>query len=381
MKKIYKIHSWLGLFNGAWLLILGISGAMLVYYPELDKLLNKEVLTASATGQRLPIDSLYKIVRAKHPEAMGTNIMRFPQAKMDCISFRIYIQDGQKPIIHWWETYNMDIDPYTGKILREGYYRDIGSSFMHWLLNFHWSLHAGPAGELIIAIAGILLFINIITGIIVYRKYVCKALIFKAPFKWKNWRTVSSGLHRYIGVWSLIFNVLIFYSGLQMNWHAFNKTAWEPPQEMPRNNEPYANMDAMVAEVQHIYPGFEMKYFYIPFSKKMENGSNIQNVSLSGNIPGTPTIIPQSSSNVVFNVNTGKVISSYNVNEEIKKLNLWEKFNKVAYSFHVGSFAGEFSRILYVFIGLMPGFLALSGFMLWWRRARKKSSKIRVTNM
>jgi uncharacterized iron-regulated membrane protein len=374
-QNIFKLHSWLGLFNGVWLLILGVSGSLLVYYHEIDRWLNKDVLTVVEKEHRLSVDSLCKIVRARQPDANGTNIIHFPTSKTDCYSFRIYSSDGSKSITHWWETYNIDIDPYSGKILREGYYRDIRKSFMHWLLNFHWSLNAGPPGLLVIALAGLLLFLNIITGVIIYRKYFFKALAFRAPIQWKNWRTGTSGLHRYIGVWSLLFNVLIFYSGLQMNWNAFDKETWIPPKVMEHNNEKYASIDKMIADVQNIYPGFEAKYFYIPFTKTIVGGINTENARAMGNIPGTASIIPESSSSVAFNINTGAVIEKKNINEEIKKMSWWGKFNAIVYSFHVGSFAGSFSRILYVFIGLTPALLSISGFMLWWRRKKKISKR------
>lgn len=369
-KTIYKIHSWLGLFNAIWMIVLGITGSVLVYYKELDKAFNIEVLTVRPHGQKLAVDSLYKIARSKRPEATGTNILRFPDNPTDCISFRIYIKDGTKSITHWWDTYNMDLDPYTGKVLREGYYRDISKSFMHWSLNFHWSLNGGPIGEAFIAIVGLLLFLNIISGIIIYRKYFFKALIFKAPVKWNNWRTMSSGLHRYIGVWALIFNILIFYSGLQMNWAAFRKKAWTPPIEYPRNDQPYANIDSLISKAKSIYPGFELRYFYIPFCIRSINGANQERARAMGNIPGTSSLIPLSSSIITFDINTGELLEKTNANEEIKKKSIWGKFNFIAYSFHVGTFAGEFSRVLYILIGLTPALLSFTGFLLWWRRKK-----------
>jgi uncharacterized iron-regulated membrane protein len=370
-QKIFKLHSWLGLFNGIWLLILGISGALLVYYQDIDRWLNREQLTVTVKNKSLTVDSLYKIVRAKQPAARGANIIHFPEAPSDCYSFRIYSSNSSLSITHWWNTYNIDIDPYTGKILREGFYRNISKSFMHWLFNVHWSLHAGPPGLLIITIAGLLLFVNFITGIFIYRKYFIKTLFFRAPIQWNNWRTTSSGLHRYIGVWSLFFNVLIFYSGVQMNWNAFYKETWQPPTVLEKNEDPYASIDKMINDVQHIYPGFELKYFYIPFTKKMVNGVNTAYARASGNILGTPTIIPESSSRIAFNINTGAVIEKRNINTEIQHMNLWEKFNAIVYSFHVGSFAGNLSRILYVFIGLSPACLSISGCMLRWRKNKK----------
>lgn len=273
----------------------------------------------------------------------------------------------------WFEMYNMDINPYNGRILREGLYSDINKSFLFWSGEFHWCLNYGEIGELIITIAGILLFINILTGIIVYRKYILKAMVFRAPVQWKNWRTGASGLHRYVGVWSIILNILIFYSGLQMTWGVFDKNSWKQPVPAEKNNDTYASIDKMMSEVQKIYPGFEFRYFYIPFNKTIENGVNTAQASAMGYIPGTPSIVPLSSSNVSFDVNTGEVVSKVNANEELKKKNLWDKFNYIAFSFHAGTFAGEFSRILYVIAGLAPAVLSITGFLFWWRRRRSNA--------
>ncbi|HVM88992.1 MAG TPA: PepSY-associated TM helix domain-containing protein [Puia sp.] len=369
-KVLFKIHSWLGLFNGVWLLFLGITGSLLVFNSELDAWIHKDILSVQPQQQRLPVDSLYKIVRAKYPTAMGTTIIHFPKEKTDCISFRIYVEDLNAPAQRWDEMYYMDINPYNGKILREGNYKDISKSFLLWCSTFHWNLQFGNIGVLIVTIAGILLFINILTGIIIYRKYFFKALIFRAPVKWKNWRTGTSGLHRYIGVWSIVFNILIFYSGLQMTWMSLTKDYYKKPEPLQYNNGQYASIDAMMNDVQKIFPGFRQKYFYIPFSKVIMNGTNMSYASEMGSVPGTPSIIPTSNSHIDFDVNTGKVVATVNANDEIKEKNLWEKFNYIAYSFHAGTFLGIFSRVLYVFVGIAPAFLSLSGFMLWWRRKK-----------
>ncbi|MDR3697679.1 PepSY-associated TM helix domain-containing protein [Mucilaginibacter sp.] len=386
MKKIklnrimFSIHSWLGLFNGLWLLILGITGSLLVYTMELDKWINKDILTVQPAAHRLPYDSLYKIVRARYPNAMGVNIMGLPQEKTDCVSFRIYVEDGRKTMARWDEMFFMDINPYNGKILRQGSYNDIHSSFLFWSGEVHWNLNEGPIGTLIITIAGILLFINILTGIIIYRKYFFKALIFKAPVKWKNWRTGTSGLHRYIGIWSLVLNILIFYSGLQMTWGSLDKSYYQKPAPIIPITQKIANIDQMITLAQKIYPGFVIHYFYIPFSKTVINGTDLSQASAMGYIPGTPSIVPLSESTVNFNINTGAFESKVNANEELRKKNLWDKFNYIAYSFHAGTFLGQFSRILYVIVGLSPAFLAISGFMLWLRRKKifKANNQLRA---
>ena len=368
MKKIYKIHSWLGLINGLWLLLLGISGSLLVYYHEIDRFINKDQLTVAPQNYTLPIDSLINIVKQRIPNSRGTNILHFPNSSTDTYEFRVYIQDGSKDMIHWWETYNIDINPHTGQIVREGYYRDIKVSFMNWLFNFHWSLHLGPIGELIIAIAGILLFINVITGLIVYKKYIIKVFLFKAPIKWTNWRIASSGLHRYVGVWALFFNILIFYSGVQMNWSAFKPNVWKPPVVISHSDNKYYPIDSLQLKVQKIYPGFVTHYLYVPFVKRRYGKEVDEVISFQGYIPGTPLLVPESASKIDFDPYTGEIIKAININEMLATLNYWDQFNDVVYSFHVGSFARSVSRVLYVFVGLTPAILSITGFMLWWRR-------------
>ena len=61
----FKIHSWLGLFNGVWLLIFGITGSLLVYSNELDKWINKDVPTV-ALLERLCITELGRLYKIQY---------------------------------------------------------------------------------------------------------------------------------------------------------------------------------------------------------------------------------------------------------------------------------------------------------------------------
>jgi uncharacterized iron-regulated membrane protein len=43
-------------------------------------------------------------------------------------------------------------------------------------------------------------------------------------------------------------------------------------------------------------------------------------------------------------------------------------------SVHFGTFAGVYSRIFYLFVGLAPAFLLITGFVMWWQRKPIKST-------
>jgi hypothetical protein len=130
----------------------------------------------------------------------------------------------------------------------------------------------------------------------------------------------------------------------------------------------YYPIDSLQLKVQQKYPGFVTHYLYVPFVKRRYGKEGDDVISFQGYIPGTPSFVPESASNINFDPYTGEMIKAININEKLATLNYWEQFNEIVYSFHVGSFAGNVSRVLYVFIGLAPAILSITGFMLWWRR-------------
>jgi uncharacterized iron-regulated membrane protein len=367
LRTIFKLHSWLGLITGVFLLFVAITGAILVYQDELDKWLNSDLLTVQPEQKRLDLNSLVEILRKRYPEASGTNILHFPKNDKDVYEFRLYDNATIKDDFHRWDLYLVDINPYSGKIIREGNHRDF-NLLIQWVHTFHYSLHLGSYGILILAIICFTFFTSILTGIIVYRKFIWKVLLFRLPVKFKNWRTATSDIHRIIGVWTLVFNILIFYSGLEMNWSGFDPELWKSYTPKAKISQPFASLEEMVLQVQKKIPGFKTHYFYIPF----EEGEKI---SAMGEVPHTPTVISRSASHITFNPFSGEVEEIYDINNQT----LQTKIAASTYSFHVGSFAGDVSKVLYIFVGLTPGLLSITGFLLWWRRNRKPTKKFQQT--
>ena len=46
------IHRWVGLLAGAWLVVVGLSGSFLSFYPEIDRALNPDWSTPQSRGER-----------------------------------------------------------------------------------------------------------------------------------------------------------------------------------------------------------------------------------------------------------------------------------------------------------------------------------------
>ena len=55
-RRVRELHLWLGLGAGGLLVLLGLTGSILVFYPELDALLHPEIRPAAAAEASTPPD-------------------------------------------------------------------------------------------------------------------------------------------------------------------------------------------------------------------------------------------------------------------------------------------------------------------------------------
>jgi len=69
---------------------------------------------------------------------------------------------------------------------------------------------------------------------------------------------------------------------------------------------------------------------------------------------------------VQFDGQSGQFLSQ----TTFEDLSLWRQTKATFYPLHIGNFGGLVLKIFYVIIGLTPGLLSITGFLLWWRRKK-----------
>lgn len=357
-KLAFSLHSWLGLISGIFLLMLGLSGSALVFLKEIDHVLNVDLLTVQPMGQRHSLDSIYRKIGHDHPHLAGIAWLNPDAASNDAYEFRLYQNDGK---LSTYDLGMISLNPYTGETLREGNLKDMKSGFMHWLIQFHWSFQLGIPGLLLATIFGITMLLSTITGFIIYRKYIWKVLIFRVGIKWNNWRTISSGLHRIIGVWALVFNVVIFFTGFWMNKFSMDSSYWQKQKvSAPANTFAVHPMDQMLMTARKSMPDLIIENIYLP----TQPGKDFR---ISGRVKDQPAVFEKGNS-VSVDPSTGAVKSV----ERLSNKDLWEKIEATFFALHVGSFGGLPVKILYVIVGMLPGLLSITGALLWWRKVKKR---------
>jgi len=358
MKKIsrlaFVLHSWLGLISGIFLLLLGLSGSLLVFAKEIDQALNAGQLTVTPKVKVLPLDFMYRKIGKNHPNLAGMAWLNPAAKKDEAYEFRLYKNDGKT------STYDLgivSIDPYTGKVLRDGDLTNLSTGVMHWLFQFHWSFQLGLPGLLLATVFGITMLFSTLTGLIIYRKYVWKVLLFRVKIKLNNWRTISSGLHRIVGVWTLVFNLVIFFTGFWMNKFSMDATYWKSQTiSAPANTLATQSMDKLLQTAVEQMPDLVPANVYLP----TQAGKTFR---VRGKVQGQSAIFDGVNS-INIDQFSGAVLSM----ERLSEKGMAAKLEATFFPVHTGNFGGIPIKILYVILGLMPGLLSISGALLWWRK-------------
>ncbi|PQA56746.1 PepSY-associated TM helix domain-containing protein [Siphonobacter curvatus] len=357
-RRLFKVHSWLGLISGLFLLVLGLSGSILVFRHELDTWANRELLQVTPQGTRSsPLQQCYDTITRRYPNLDGIAWLNPDASPTEAYNFRLYFNDTR---LFTYDLALISFDPYTGAILREGPSADFTPSFIEWLLQFHFSFQLGIPGAALTAVFGLTMLVSLLTGVVVYRKMIWRVLTFRVKINRKNWRTISSDLHRVVGVWSLLLNAVIFFTGFWMNLFAFQAKSWRSETIPTKPNTLLSvSPDRLLQQALLAFPGLDPTYVYLPTqpTRTFEVRGYTKNQWKGwGN-----------GNSVKINQQTGEIIFIHRLSEKP----LGERIEGTFFPLHVGNYGGWPVKILYVIVGLTPGLLSVTGFLLWWRNKRK----------
>ncbi|MCF8713792.1 PepSY domain-containing protein [Joostella atrarenae] len=340
-RVLLKYHSYFGIIAGIILFALGITGSVLVFTDDID-LLIFEKYEVKSESEALQLDKAISEVQREFPE-WSTRIIKFEKGKT--ILFNLRRPEARKYAF---------VDPATGKITNV---ISATSHFTKWILKFHYSLHAGITGRVLIFIAGIAFFLSLITGIILYRKVIIKTLLFKIKVKSNNKRNYYSALHRYVGVWSLLLNLVIVFTGVFLAYKVVTSGLKKPVEPTPPTVE--TSMEAALKNIKKEHPDFTPTYLRLPSSKE---GS----ITVNGIFKGDSFYLSEYYNKISVDYKTGELIG---VNK-IEEADFSTKFNSSILPLHYGQYGGIFSKVLYCLIGLSGQFLSITGYFIWLKRKK-----------
>lgn len=362
----FHLHRYIGLAVGLLLIIVGLTGSLLVFSDEIDHfLLRRQIGHIIPSGQRVSIESVLDKVKAAYsdqPDIKATFTSTIPEPDAP---YQIFLSspNGNRT--------EVNVNPYTGAIMGS---RNSDRTFRTLAIKLHYQLLAGETGRQILGVVALLLFILSITGIIL----------------WPGWRRLISGfkiklnahpkranfdIHKVAGIIAAVFLGLTGFTGFCWNFYDFTKPVIFAVTFTPNLPNPVSNpirgssalrLTQLLQKSDVALPDATTTYIVLP--TKPEDALRVGKK------------LPQESwkygySQVYLDQYTGEIIQLKNT----LKQSLGDKILDLFIPLHYGTFGGLPTRILYVFVGLAPLILFITGFVMWRYRYRAKPGSLNLT--
>ncbi|MEM6644658.1 MAG: PepSY-associated TM helix domain-containing protein [Bacteroidota bacterium] len=360
-KKLWSIHSWVGLYAGVVIAVLSVTGVLALYKVEVDRTLNASLFETAPGPQPVPISAVVDSLRSVHGAEYHTQTYP-PKQAADTWKATFIIPSGLA-----FEQLEVFIDPYSGHVLGE---RDYTRSFAYFLRTIHVRLYESLFGRQIVGLAGIALLLSTITGFWIYGRFMKNQLL--AAIRTKNLRIKMADYHKLIGVATLVFNLMIAITGAWLGLQRFVQpvVVGDRPGGFEVAEKPLTEAEDLAFAVDYgrvvqtsalLFPEF------VPhFIQSSRDGS--RTLRIMGDVPGAAY------ERHTFSLTLDKHDLSELHRYDIREAPVGEKLFYLQESMHFGDFGGIALKLLYSFFGITSGFLSLSGFVVYLKRTERKRS-------
>lgn len=366
-KTVSKIHLWLGLSTGLVVFILGITGAIYCFAPELQSFQPYRVVQ-EVNKPLLPPSHIQQIAENSLPG-------KVPQ--------RIYYEAKNKAVMVLFSkkeaySYSVFINPYNGNILK---LRNNEKDFLSVVLQLHRTLLI-PYGHEIIRWSTVIFILLLISGIILWWPKNKQTAKHGFKIMWcAHPKRLNYDLHKVLGFYISWFVLFTALTGLMFAFEDFAGLVYKSTgadHSIIKQKTPLSEATLLSAKKpvaidrvwEKVWPDFYHKYatmiFVLPSN---ENGS----ILLRGN-PEKGTIYK--SDFRYFNQYTG---------QEIPGAYVWGKYQdakaaadyirRMNYDIHTGAIFHLPGRIALFFLALIVASLPVTGFIYWVGKYKKAKTK------
>lgn len=370
-KTLFRWHLWLGLVTGAILFVVGGSGAVAAFIEEIDWLVTP-ALRANRPAGAAPAsaDAMLASVRAAYP---GDRVTALNLSGRPAFAHVAKVQSKARG--------NLDvfIDPASGRIKGD---RVTTAAYTSTLRNFIRQLHLrllmGLWGRVFVGVFGVTLVVSSVTGLWIYRGWIKN--VFRLRWQ-KGGRTRWSDLHKLVGLWSLLFNLLVGLTGavygyenlagqIRSHWLRAREerpaatakaAAARPPAARVRPADASLGVDALLQRAREEFPDLAVRNVLLPANPTAP-------VVLRGDVPSA--LVMQSHVRRASFISFDPVSGQVRQRVDGRDATGWDRAYSAFDPLHFGYFGGMPTKVLWFFLGLAPSALAFTGAWLWWRRMR-----------
>jgi len=310
------------------------------------------VAPGHTSSGRVELETVLAAVREAYPNEK-LSVINLPQ-KPD----EVYEVQMQSPSVGQVRT--AYVNPYNGELLG---WRLRRHSLMGFLYELHAYLLGGETRRIVIGISGLLLLLFSITGLFLWPGW--RRLVTGLKIRWRAPRPLLNyDIHKVGGVSSVVFLILTASTGALLGfwtqaepvvyWLTHTPQLAEPASTLLPGKLPLA-LDEILPKADAALPGAQTIWIELPSAPQAA-------VSVRKKFPQETD--PYGDSLVYLDQYSGKVLRVDNA----LKAPLGAQIMNSLYPVHTAAFGGLKLRTLYVFLGLIPTLLLITGLAIRWSR-------------
>jgi uncharacterized iron-regulated membrane protein len=358
-KAIRQIHLWLGLATGLIVFIVSITGFLYTFEKEIRDFTQKEYLHVPV--QDKPFIGLKSIIESyQHLE---------PKQKITVIKINkdepnatVQVSNKKRKTYYF--------NPYNATLVNQR-----GSDWLNIVLGLHQDLLLGDVGEFIQGWSVVIFLLILITGLILWfpnqRRLVKQSL----RIKWSgSFKRVNFDLHQVLGFYASIFLLVMAFSGTYFAFEGSKEAVNFVTGSKLRKGDEVLNtakkIDSTTIPTRYntIYESTNSKYpgaTSVTFSVRKTGELRLRLVYPN------KWATARNQNTFFFDGKTGQLLRT-KLYKDHNAADIYEASN---YDLHTGAFFGIPGKIIWSIASLIGASLPITGFLIWWKKGKKKSKK------
>lgn len=369
-----RTHRYIGLSLGALFVLIGLTGSILAFWQWIDEQLN-----ADLTLVKIPEQAIYRspgeiVAGARGLTPPGAELLRLRMPRHAAAAARVYYETrrGDRES----DRYEVSVNPYTAeptgqRIAMRG--NDLLSqSFIHIVMDLHWTLLFGYDRAYVVGVPAIFLLVSTLVGLYLW---------WPRNGAWRQALTIKKGasaervtldIHKTIGLYLSPALIFMMCSGIYLIFEpqvksvvALLSPVRETPKDLksaPTSERPPLGADAVAAIADRVFPDGTLHSISFP---KGPDG-----VFVVGKRADDEPNHADTSRNVTIDQYSGRILHV----QDRTGFTAGERFLEWQYPLHSGEAFGNAGRAFILSLGFVPLILYVTGFLRWRHKRRARSS-------
>lgn len=350
-RLLITVHRWVGLIAGAYVVVISVTGAALVFRIDLQRAAHPHLFTPTAAGPLADPVTIMESVSRAYPRHRLSGVDAPTTGRP---TYLAYVTTAESFV-------TVLIDPVSARVLGELPDR----SLIRSLQDLHYDLFGGRIGRRINGAGAGAIVLMCVTGVSVWwpgRRAWWRAMIVDTS---RRGQRLLWELHRAIGIWTVVLILMWAATGMYFAFPQAGRAiigaispltvSGTPSSRAAARGDADLDWRTMIDKAKRIHPGGHVARVVLPFG---DRGSFLVMFA-----DDSPTPIRDTLDAVYLDRFTGEPLV-----ERSSARTMGDMIVRWIAPLHVGGFGGDAVRVLWFIGGLMPAVLFVTGFAVWWSR-------------